>query len=323
MSGAGSSVLVTGASGFVGGALLSRILAEGFAPRAATRHALRAAPSGIQVVPGGELGSDFDWTPALSGCRMVVHAAGRAHIVDHSASNSLKEFRRVNVEGTLTLARQAVEAGVGRFVFLSSIKVSGERTLPGKPFTAADIPAPEDAYGISKHEAEQGLRALAAKTGIEVVCIRPVLVYGPGVKANFRTMMRWLHRGVPLPLGALYKKRSLVGIDNLVDFVVTCLRLPQAANKTFLVSDGEDLSTTELLQRLSVALGRAPRLIPVSERLLGIGVAFIGRQSGAKRLLESLQVDITPTQELLNWRPPVSIDEGLQSTAKWFLQRGR
>jgi nucleoside-diphosphate-sugar epimerase len=218
------------------------------------------------------------------------------------------------------LAEAAAAAGVRRFIFISSIKVNGEATLPGAPYTAEAQPAPADPYGISKLEAEQGLRALAADTGLEVVIIRPPLVYGPGVKANFLSMMRWLHKGVPLPFGAIHNRRSLVALDNLVDLLVTCIDHPGAANQTFLVSDGEDLSTSELLRRMGFALGRPARLLPIPSRLLDVAAAMLGKTALAQRLCGSLQVDIGKTRELLNWSPPVGVDEALRKTAEHFLE---
>ena len=219
------------------------------------------------------------------------------------------------MQGTLNLARQAAAAGVRRFVFVSSIKVNGEVTQLGRPFTADDAPAPLDAYGVSKMEAEEGLRAIASQTGMEVVIVRPALVYGPGVKANFAAMMRWLRRGVPLPLGAIHNQRSLVALDNLVDLIVTCLTHPAAANQTFLVSDGEDVSTTELLRRMGQALSRPARLIPVPVSWLKLAAAMVVKPDVAQRLCASLQVDIEKTRRLLGWTPPLSLDEGLRRVA--------
>jgi nucleoside-diphosphate-sugar epimerase len=241
--------------------------------------------------------------------------------MDDTSSDPLVEFRKVNLDGTLALARQASAAGVRRFIFISSIKVNGEGTAPTQPYKAGDDSAPLDPYGVSKLEAEQGLRALATDTGMEVVIIRPVLVYGPGVKANFLNMMRWLHKGVPLPFGAIHNRRSLVALDNLVDLIVTCIDHPAAANQTFLVSDGEDLSTTELLRRMGTALGKPARLLPVPSWLLETGAAMLGKQALSQRLCGSLQVDISKTRELLNWTPPVSVDEALRKTAKHFLEQ--
>ena len=236
------------------------------------------------------------------------------------STDPLTEFRRVNVQGTRHLAQQAAAAGVRRFVFISSIKVNGEATLPGKAFLADDVPAPLDPYGVSKMEAEQGLRDIAAQTGMEVVIVRPPLVYGPGVKANFQAMMRWLTRGVPLPLGAIDNRRSLVALGNLVDLIVTCIHHPAAANQTFLVSDGEDLSTTQLLRRMGQALGMPARLMPVPTSLLKLGASLVGRPAVAQRLCGSLQVDISKTRQLLGWTPPLSVDEGLKNAAEGYLR---
>ena len=314
-------VAITGATGFVGHALVKRLAQEpDCIPLALTRSESNNQVRGVQYNSVGELSQDTDWRAALQGIGTVVHAAARVHVMRDTAVNPLDEFRRINVAGTLNLARQAADTGVGRFVFLSSIKVNGEETPVGKPFRADDIPAPVDAYSISKWEAEQGLMAVARETGMEVVCIRPPLVYGPGVKANFHSMMRWLNKGIPLPLGAILNKRSLVALDNLVDLIVTCLDHPAAANQIFLVGDGEDLSTTELLQRMASALGRPARLLPVPAWLLEVGAAMVGKRDVAQRLLGSLQVDISKTRELLGWTPPVSVDEGLRKTAEHFLK---
>jgi len=263
---------------------------------------------------------DTDWVEALFGVGTVIHCAARVHVMDEPTAYPLTEFRRVNVDGTLNLARQAATAGVRRFVFLSSIKVNGEGTVLECPYREDDQPAPLDPYGISKYEAEEGLLALAAETGMQVVIIRPVLVYGPGVKANFLSMMRWLSRGIPLPFGAIHNKRSLVALDNLVDLIVTCIDHPAAANQVFLVSDGEDLSTTDLLRRMASALGKPARLLPVPAWLLEFGARLLCKQDLAQRLCGSLQVDISKTRELLGWTPPVSVDEGLRKTAEYFLE---
>lgn len=313
-------ILVTGANGFVGRSLCVALVSFGQTVVAATRHALSATGPHISNFQISTLAADTDWQGGLHGCDAVVHLAARVHVMADTATDPLTEFRRVNVEGTLNLARQAVAAGVRRFVFISSIKVNGESTPLGQAFSADDMADPQDPYGISKHEAEVGLRRLAAESGMEVVIIRPPLVYGPGVKANFQSMMRWLKRGVPLPLGAIHNKRSLVSLDNLVDLIVTCLDHPAAANQTFLVSDGEDLSTTELLQRMGLALGRPARLIPVPTLLLKAGAVVLGRRDMAQRLCGSLQVDISKARTLLGWTPPISVDEGLRRAAQGFLQ---
>jgi nucleoside-diphosphate-sugar epimerase len=223
----------------------------------------------------------------------------------------LAEYRKVNVDGTLNVARHALEVGVKRFLFVSSIKVNGEHTPPGRPFTEEAAPAPEDPYGISKYEAERELQALCAETGMELVIIRPPLVYGPGVKGNFASMIRLMEKGLPLPLGAVRNKRSLVALDNLVDLIVTCVDSPAAANQVFLAADGQDISTTELLRNVANAMGKPARLLPVPSGLLMLGASLFGKKAVAKRLLGSLQVDISKARELLGWQPPVSVEEGL------------
>ena len=311
-------ILVTGATGFVGKAIVQRLLAEDesqWVAVAVRREDPKLSERVLQHVTG-DLESSTDCSAALGGISAVVHCAARVHVMADTVTNPLDEFRRVNVQGTLNLARQAAAAGVRRFVFFSSIKVNGEATQLGCPFTADDAPAPLDAYGVSKMEAEQGLRELAAQTGMEVVIIRPPLVYGSGVKANFAAMMRWLQRGVPLPLGAIHNQRSLVALDNLVDLIVTCLTHPAAANQTFLVSDGGDVSTTELLRRMGQAMGHPARLIPVPASWLKLAATMLGKREMAQRLCGSLQVDIEKTRRLLGWTPPISLDEGLKKAAE-------
>jgi len=307
-------VLVSGANGFVGRALCAAVPDHGMAVRSMTRSSL-GSTSGLENFVVGDMDGHTDWREKLADCELVTHLAARVHVMHDASADPLAQFRLVNVEVTLNLARQAAAAGVRRFVFVSSVKVNGEATQPGAPFTADDAPAPLDAYGVSKMEAEQGLREIARQTGMEVVIIRPPLVYGPGVKANFATMMRWLKRGVPLPLGAIHNQRSLVALDNLVDLIVTCLTHPAAANQTFLVSDGEDVSTTELLRRMGLALGRPAHLIPVPASWLKLAAALLGKPDVAQRLCGSLQVDIEKTRRLLGWAPPLSLDEGLKRAA--------
>lgn len=313
-------ILITGATGFIGRALLARaVLDPTLKLRAAVRRPVSELFPGVEVAFVGDLASSTNWKEAVKEVEIVVHTAARVHIMRESAANPLLEFRRTNVAGTLNLAWQAAEAGVRRFIFISSIKVNGETTLPNRPYKADDIPAPVDPYGISKCEAEQELLQLAKKTGMEVVIIRPVLVYGPGVKANFLSLMRWLYRGVPLPLGAIYNRRSLVSLDNLVDLIMTCLHHPAAANQIFLVSDGEDLSTTALLQRMALALEKPARLISVPSSMLRTALRILGKKDVAQRLCVSLQVDIRKTRHLLGWAPPISVDAALKKTARHFL----
>lgn len=311
-------VFLTGASGFVGGAILRRLVADGTPVIAAVRQGSVAPSPLVRSVLFQSFEQDNDWEGALAECDAVVHSAARVHVMNDTEADPLAAFRRVNVEGTLALARQAIAAGVKRFVFISSIKVNGEGTQPGKPYSANDTPQPQDPYGVSKLEAETALQALAQESGLEVVIIRPVLVYGPGVKANFLNMMRWLDRGIPLPFGAINNRRSLVALENLVDLVVTCIGHEAAANQVFLVSDGEDLSTTELLRRMGQALGKPARLLPVPAGLLSAGAKALGKGSLSQRLCGSLQVDIKKTRDLLGWRPPVQVDTALQAAARHY-----
>lgn len=309
-------VLLTGASGFVGGAVLGAAKQRDVEVRPVFRSSGSAKwHPGAALVP--ELDGETDWAQALKGVDVVIHAAARAHVMCEEALDPLTEYRRVNVQGTSNLARQAAAAGVRRFVFISSIKVNGERTLSGRPFTVDDAPAPEDAYGISKLEAETDLRRIAQETGMEVTIIRPPLIYGPGVKGNFSSLINWVHRGLPLPLGGVtHNRRSLVGLDNLVDLIWVCVEHPKAANQTFLISDGEDLSTTELLRRIGKALSRPVRLHKVPPGLIVLIASMLGKKAITQRLLGSLQVDIGKTCELLDWMPKVIVDEGLRKSVE-------
>ena len=319
-----STVLVTGSTGFIGRSVVSHLHqnAKTFVV-CAVRDSKNSLPSTVKSVCIGGLTAETDWSAALQAVDVVVHTAARVHVMQDTAVDPLAEFRRVNVDGTLNLARQATAAGVRRFIFISSVKVNGEATALDQPYFSDDVPAPLDAYGISKMEAEQGLRRISEETGMEVVIIRPPLVYGPGVKANFLSMMRWLWNGVPLPLGAIHNKRSLVALDNLVDLIVTCVDHPAAKNQTFLVSDGEDLSTSQLLRRMADALHRPARLFPVPASLLRLGAILVGRPDVTKRLCDSLQVDIAKTRQLLEWNPPVSVNEALRITASHWLVSAR
>ncbi len=316
-------LLITGANGFVGQALCVHLAAQ--------QHQVQALVRDLKMLSINEhsahniQGLEADFTKIsgfqnhLAGLDAVIHCAARVHQVRETASEPLAAYRQVNCQATFALAQAAADAGVKRFIFLSSVKVNGEFTLSGQPFTATQA-APQDPYGISKWEAEQGLREIAAKTGMEVVIIRPPLVYGPGVKANFLTMMRWLHKGIPLPLGVIHNQRSLVALSNLVDFIALCLTHPKAANQTFMISDQQDLSTTELLRGLGKALNRPARLLPLPQVLLEIGLKAVGKGSMAQRLCASLTVDSSPATQLLGWKPPIMLQQGLQLTADHFLQ---
>ena len=306
--------LITGVTGFVGNSLANRLLSDDESQLlvVASRKGLQWWPDRVLPVATGDLSQSIDWFCALDGVSVVVHRAARVKVMQDTEADPLTAFRAVNVDSTLNLARQAAAVGVKRFVFISSVKVNGESTLPGRAFTEADLSNPKDAYGQSKFEAEQGLHQVSADTGMEVVIIRPPLVYGPGVKANFAALIRAVQRGWPLPLGSVHNLRSFVGLDNLVDFIVTCITNPQAANQTFLVSDGQDLSTTELVRVMARAAGVSARLLPVSVWALRAGASLLGKDDAVQRLCGNLQVDITKARSLLGWVPPVSVEEGLR-----------
>lgn len=307
-------VCVTGAQGFIGSALCCALVRQGWVMVPAVRRA-RGLPGEVAV---GDIGPRTDWHATLAGCDAVVHLAARAHVMREARREPLAAFQEVNTAGTLHLARQAAEAGVRRFVYLSSVKVLGEGREA--PYTLADAAAPAEPYALSKWEAEQGLLALGRNTGMEIVVLRPPLVYGPGVKANFLSLMRAVARGWPLPLGAVRNRRSLLYLGNLVSAIEACLIHPAAAGQTFLVSDGEDVSTPELIRRLGMALGRPARLWPVPPPLLRLVATLLGRGAQAGRLLGSLAVDGSALRAVLGWTPPHTLDEGLRATARWYLE---
>ncbi|MDZ4301867.1 MAG: SDR family oxidoreductase [Pseudomonas sp.] len=300
-------IAVTGANGFVGRALCARLASEGLAYRPLLRRA--SAPGDWAV---GDIGPDTDWSSAMKGVRCVVHCAARVHLLQDSAASPLEAYRAVNVQGSRRLAEQAAAAGVKRLVFLSSIKVNGEHTVPGQAFAASDTPAPQDAYGQSKWEAEMALTEVARDTGLELVVVRPPLVYGPGVRANFLRLMNWVARGVPLPLAQVNNRRSLVALDNLVDLLLLCTHHPKASGQTWMVSDGHDLSTPDLVRAIGHAMGRPARLFGVPPSLLRLGGQLSGRGAEIDRLLGSLQVNAVPTLRALDWRPPLSVEQGLR-----------
>lgn len=322
-------VLITGANGFVGRATVAAFLNAGVAVRAGVRKWTRESvdswskPAVAQLLEPfehGDIGATTDWSSALKDVDSVVHLAARVHVMNDKAAEPLAEFRRVNVAGTMNLARQASACRAKRFVFVSSVKVNGERTQPGRPFTSDDEPRPADAYGVSKHEAEQELRKLERHSDLDVVIVRPVLVYGPGVKANFQKMMRVLSSGVPLPLGGLNNRRSLLGLGNLADLLVQCARLEAAAHETFLASDGEDLSTSDLLRRLGALLGRPAKLMNVPASVLE-GIAWLlGKGNLAQRICGTLQVDSSKARAVLGWTPPFSVDQELRRAVESFVE---
>lgn len=304
-------ILITGANGFVGSYLAKKL--SNIPIMKLTLAARVALPAEWgRSFKVNQIDSRADWSEALIGHQCVIHTAARTHIMKDDVSDPLTEYRRVNVDGTLNLARQSAESGVKRFIFISSVKVNGEQTSLGNPFTAEDAPAPEDAYGQSKWEAERGLMLIASDTGMEVVIVRPPLVYGLGVKKNFATLMKFVQLGIPLPFGAINNKRSLVSLDNLVDLTITCIDHPKAANQVFLAGDGLDLSTADLLRSLAKAARVSSRLIPVPASILIFTLNLLGKKAFAQRLFGSLQVDISKARDLLGWTPPISVEEGLR-----------
>lgn len=317
MSGAAPDLLVTGASGFVGRALCDSLAASGRALRKAMRRPPAGASDAIAI---GDIGPDTNWNAALKNVRCVVHLAARTHVLRESTADPLSEYRRVNVLGTERLAREAVANGVRRIVFLSSVKVNGERTST-RPYTEDDVPHPEDAYGVTKLEAEETLARFAAKGKLEIVVLRPPLIYGPGVKGNFLRLMDIVTRGIPLPLGSVVNRRSLIYVGNLVDAIVYAMDASRAAGRTYLVSDGEDMSTPELVRGMAGALGVAPRLFPFPPLLLQAAGALLGRGGEISRLTGSLQVDSTRMRRELGWTPRLRFDQGMAETARWYLAR--
>ncbi|PMG75192.1 UDP-glucose 4-epimerase [Vibrio breoganii] len=310
-----SKTLVTGYSGFVGGHLLSA-----FGSFGNVNLLGRATPPKCHRYLKANIDAHSDYSLVLQNVGAVVHIAARVHVMNDSVSNPLEEYREVNTRGTVNLARQAAKAGVKRFVFVSSIKVNGEGTSQDKPFTSADAHAPKDDYGLSKAEAEQQLFNLGKETGMDIVVIRPTLVYGPGVKANFASLMNIVSKGVPLPFGCIKdNRRSLVSVTNLVDLIVTCIDHPKAANQTFLVSDDHDVSTSEMVLQMAKALDKPQWQLPVPKWCYNLAGQLFGKQDVVDRLLGSLQVDITHTKETLNWTPPQSLEEGFKETAQAFL----
>ena len=310
-------ILITGASGFVGQALTAALDNAGYDWIAAIRNPTPNADHRHVVI--GDIGPDTDWRAALHSADCVVHLAARTHVLDDRSSDPYAAYRHINVLGTKTLAEQAAAAGVRRLIFLSSIKVNGEATTT-HPYVETDTPKPEDAYGISKLEAEEVLKSIGTDTGLETVVLRPPLVYGPGVKGNFLRLLRLVKRGIPLPLASINNRRSLVGVANLANAIIAGIVSPVAAGKTYLVSDGEDVSTPQLISRLASAMGVTPHLLPCPPALLNAGAALLGKRAVAARLTGSLQIDSSRIRKELGWQPRYSLDQGLKSTAQWYHQ---
>lgn len=314
--------MVTGPTGFIGKRLCTVLRRDGATVRTASRRAI-----GTEIVHDDkesviidDIGAYTDWSSAVMGVDVVIHLAGRAHIMREQSADPLASYRQVNTEGTVRLARAAASAGVRRFIFVSTIKVNGESTSI-KAFHENDLPNPIDPYAISKWEAEQSLWQIARETNLDVVVVRPALVYGPGVKGNFLSLLRYIRSGLPLPLSDCDNRRSFIGLTNLVDLLVRCTTHPSAAGETFLVADGEDLSTEELVRRAARALGRPARLLPIPAPWLRFGARLVGRKAIYERLCGSLRVDSGKARRLLDWAPPYSVDEELGDTARWFLGR--
>ena len=307
-------VMVTGANGFVASVLSPLLLEKGFAVRGVTRTIHQEIADNYVI---GEINSKSDWSAALENVDAVVHLAARVHVMNEKSEDPLAAFRKVNLEGTRRLAEQAAAAGVKRFIFISSIKVNGEQT-DDLPFRAKDKAAPEDAYGVSKLEAERALQSICEKSGMEWVVIRPPLVYGPGVKGNFARLAKLVAKGVPLPFKAGSNKRSMVSVYNLSELIIQCIISPAAANTLFLVSDHQDVTIQQLLQKMAQAMCIPSRLFYLPPKLLYTIFTMLGRKNEIKRLLGSLEVDITETCEVLGWEPPLSLEQGLQrSMESW------
>jgi nucleoside-diphosphate-sugar epimerase len=312
-------VLVTGASGFIGSALCKHLLQYGLSVRATSRSSsFITIPSEAETLRITSVEGGTDWSQALGGVDAVVHLAARVHVMHESNADPLGAFRTVNTEGTHRLGAMAAKAGVRRMVYVSSIKVNGEQTAD-TPFTESDDPSPDDAYATSKWGAEQTLWDIACRTDLEIVVVRPPLVYGPSVPGNFNRLLRYIRLGVPLPLGSIQNQRSFLYVENLCDVIRVCLQHPGAAGRTFLLSDGEDISTPELIRLLSHYLGRPSRLIRFPPGLLRAGAKLLGFRGEAERLLWSLQVDSTVIRRTLHWNPPYRLREGLRATAEAYL----
>ncbi|ENK1947066.1 SDR family oxidoreductase [Vibrio cholerae] len=311
------SIAVTGGAGFVGTVLVNKLKQRNV--RLIQRRKVELI-SPIHSCYIHEISPSTQFGDCLKCCDVVIHSAALVHVMTDSVSKPLEAYREVNTLGTANLARQAALSGVKRFIFISSIKVNGEKTCPNNQFTSADEHAPEDDYGLSKSKAEQHLFDIGKKTGMEIVVIRPTLVYGPGVKANFASLMNLVSKGIPLPFGCITKnKRSLVSVDNLVDLIITCIDHPKAANQVFLVSDDHDLSTSEMVREMAIALNKPTWQLPVPVWCYKLVGKLFNKSAVVDRLTGSLQVEISHTKDTLGWRPPQSLRDGFKQTAEAFL----
>ena len=317
-------VMVTGASGCVGGHLCRGLIGAGHRVTAVTRRdGVDSLPAAVTEINVGDIGADTDWRAALAGIDAVIHTAARTHVLSENGADAEDLYRRLNVDGTRRLAEAAAEAGTGRFLFLSSIKAGGENTVPGQPLKADDPAAPEDAYGRTKRDAEAVLRQIAERTDMSAVALRPPLIYGAGIKGNLLTLFKAVDKGLPLPLGTVQNKRSLVYVGNLVDVMIRLLDAPAGDFEIFHVTDGEDVSTPVLIERIASALGRPARLFAFPESLLVAAARLTGRTATVRRIAGSLQVDDRTLRRALNWHPPHTMKEGWEQTAAWYKSRER
>lgn len=316
-----NSVLITGSCGFIGRELCIKILDDGRRAKGTVsiESDVSRLPVGVDAVLIASIDSDTNWDNILAGIDAIVHLAARVHVTDDAFSDPLAEYRKVNVEGTERLAVAAVNAGVKRFVYISSVKVNGEGG--SYSYTENDKEAPEDPYALSKWEAEQALYEIADKTEMDLVVLRPPLVYGPGVKANFLRLLKVVDSGIPLPLASVNNRRSLIYLGNLIDAIVTCINHPGAAGNTYFVSDGKDVSTPELIRCISSALGRPARLFPFSPVLLKKAGIITGKSVAMDRLLGSLTVDCSKIRRELDWQAPFLMEQGLKETANWYIKK--
>jgi len=311
-------LLITGATGFIGSALINELLSKGFDLIASTRNKETSLPQQIKQINIGNILPSTNWSSTLSKVDTIIHTAARVHVMHDPSDDPLAEFRKTNTHGTLNLARQAAAAGVRRFIFISSIKVNGETTLPNRPFTPTDIFTPTDPYALSKFEAEIGLLNLAKNSAMDIVIVRPPLVYGSNVKGNFALLLKYIKKNVPLPFSAIHNQRSFVALDNLIDFIIQCISPPNAANEIFLISDDSDISTTELLQKMATAFNKKILLFPIPNFFLIYLTKLTGNKKIADRLLNSLQIDISKAKKLLNWKPVTTIDQQLKKMAEVY-----